>query len=481
MSMSSMTALTFEDPEKRNRKRVFYALVLGFTVIFGLLLALIILVSKIDSVNQVVCQSEPRSDTGSAGARGPVNSDNKSDTTGHGGSNSNGLTAPECPLNPHSPTPELDKAKCILESYPLIDGHNDLADRFRMFARNKVYNVDLKEDTRKIWNKTLAQTDIPRLKQGRIGAQFWACYVDCKGQYKDAVRMTLDQLDVIKKVVRKYPDVFKYETTAQGILDAFQDHKIASLIGLEGGHSIDSSLGNLRMYYELGVRYMTLTHSCNTPWADNWHVDQPNRNDTKLNGLTDFGKKVVKEMNRLGMMVDLAHVAKKTMEDAIAVSRAPVIFSHSSAFHICHHYRNVQDDVLQKLKKNGGIVMVNFYNFFIQCYPKNKTQATIPDVADHIEHIKNLIGVEHVGIGGDFGGIPTVTTGLEDVSKYPSLFAELIRRKWADNDLRKLAGKNLVRVFRQVEKVRDDLSYMDPLEDILPEKERVDSTCRTDF
>lgn len=378
---------------------------------------------------------------------------------------------------------DVEKANCVLESYPLVDGHNDLPYRYRQFANASVYSVDLKSDLKALWNASLSHTDIPRLRKGKLGAQFWACYVPCSSQFKDAIRLSLEQLDVIKKYVTKYPDTFQFVTTAQGILDAFKVGKIGSMVGLEGGHSIDSSLGTLRMFYDLGVRYMTVTHSCNTPWADNWLADTPEYNMTvegeKHDGLTDFGKKVIREMNRLGMLVDLSHVAKATMLDALEVSMAPVIYSHSSAFSICNHYRNVQDDVLNKTKENGGVVMVNFYDKYINCPPKNKTLATLSQVADHIDYIKNLIGVDYVGIGADYDGVPSVPQGLEDVSTYPALFAELIRRGWNEGDLQKLSGKNLVRVFMQAEKVRDEMSYMDPDEDIHPKEEG--NQCKTDF
>ncbi|KAL4222111.1 dipeptidase 1 (renal) [Mactra antiquata] len=356
-----------------------------------------------------------------------------------------------CVSSQNSSSSYLDRAKCVLDSYPLIDGHNDLSELFRTYANNSVYGTDLYSDLRLTWDPIEAQTDIPKLKAGKLGAQFWSSWVTCGSQYKDVIRMTMDQLDVIKNIIRKYPEVFKYVSTSQGILESFNEGKIGSMIGLEGGHSIDSSLGVLRMYYELGVRYMTLTHSCNTPWADNWHVDEPGYNGTILGGLTPFGKKVVQEMNRLGMIVDLAHVSKKTMIDAIKVSVAPVIFSHSSAFRLCGHHRNVPDDVLYLTKANNGVVMVNFYDKFVVCPPNNKPTAELTDVADHIEYIRDIIGVDHVGIGADYDGIPSVTHGLEDVSKYPDLFAELIRRGWSDLDLQKLAGRNVVRVFRKVE------------------------------
>ncbi|XP_052806657.1 dipeptidase 1-like [Mya arenaria] len=354
-----------------------------------------------------------------------------------------------------------------------------MAALYYIFANNSVNTVDLHADMAKVWNYTYARTDIPKIRQGLLGAQFWSCWVDCNSQYKDAVRATLDQLDVIKRFTEKYPEVFQFVTTSTGVMDAFNAGKIGSLIGLEGGHSIDSSLAVLRMYYDLGVRYMTLTHSCNTPWADNWLVDEPDNNGTTLGGLSHFGQEVVREMNRLGMIVDLAHVAKRTMMAAIATSRAPVIFSHSSAFHVCNHFRNVQDDVLLKLKENGGVIMVNFYDGFIVCPPSNKTRSDLTDVADHIDYIASLIGHDHVGIGSDFDGAPKFPTGLSDQSKYPDLFAELVRRGWGDEQLRKLAGKNVLRVFKAVELVRDQLSDTEPSEARLPSFQRVDTNCNT--
>jgi len=369
---------------------------------------------------------------------------------------------------------ELEKAKAILKEVPLVDGHNDFPWQLYKNVHNQLEDINLEEDlTEKFPNSSNPiATDIPRLKAGLLGAQFWVAYVSCKSAKKDAVRMTLEQIDVIKRYVSKYSNTFQSVTSSTEIMDAFKNGKLGSLIGVEGGHSIDSSLATLRMFYELGVRYMTITHSCNTPWADNWKVDT-DEEEPEHNGITHFGKIIIKEMNRLGMLIDLSHVSHKTMDDVLNVTKAPVIFSHSSAFDICNHYRNVQDDILKKVKTNNGIVMVNFYNDYVACNPI----ANLSIIADHIDYIKNVSGVDHVGIGSDYDGVPRLPEGLEDVSKFPYLFEELLKRGWEEEDLKKLAGLNFLRVFREVEDLKNTQSEMEPYEDYISADAVSDNYC----
>ncbi|XP_043260332.1 dipeptidase 1-like isoform X1 [Colletes gigas] len=361
------------------------------------------------------------------------------------------------------------KGSDVLDSVPLIDGHNDLPYNLYSKLNNKLqefnFERNLSNDT--TWGKSICDscfTDLPRLRKGKVGGQFWVAYVSCNSQFKDAVQLTLRQIDVIQRLVAKYPNDLQFVTEAENIEAAFKNRKIASMIGVEGGHSIDSSLAVLRLYYQLGVRYLTLTHSCNTPWADASPVGQ-----NSVRNLTDFGAVVVDEMNRLGMLVDLSHVSHNVMREVLAVTKAPVMFSHSSSFSVCNHYRNVPDDVLHSVKKNNGVVMVNFYSGFVNC---NATRnATMQDVIDHINHIRNLIGADHVGIGADYDGVETMPSGLDDVSTYPDLFDRLyeseVEPRWTKEELEKLAGKNLIRVFKAVEAVRDSLATMSPREDII--------------
>ncbi|MBN3299431.1 DPEP1 Dipeptidase, partial [Amia calva] len=324
---------------------------------------------------------------------------------------------------------------------PLIDGHNDLPWQIRGLFNNELNTVDLHT-----LNNT--HTNIAKIKEGRLAAQFWVAYAPCDSQYKDAVRYTLEQIDVIHRMCQKYPEDLMFAASSGDILKAFNQKKIASLIGVEGGHSIDSSLGTLRLMYQLGVRYLTLTHSCNTPWADNWLVDEGSH-PAENNGLSKFGEQVIKEMNRIGMMIDLSHVSEKVMNQVLELSAAPVIFSHSSAYALCKHKRNVPDYLLQKVAHKKGIVMVNFYNNYITC-SKN---TTLLDVADHFDHIKKVAGYQIIGFGGDYDGVNRVPQGLEDVSKYPDLVTELLRRNWTDLEIMAALGENLLRVFKEVERV----------------------------
>ncbi|PBC30728.1 Dipeptidase [Apis cerana cerana] len=359
-----------------------------------------------------------------------------------------------------------------LNNVPLIDGHNDLPyNLYRLLGNNLDqfdFTKNLSDD--KLWGKHVCvscTTDLPRLKKGKVGAQFWAAYVDCSSQYKDAVSLTLRQIDVIKRLIRKYPNDLQFVTKAEDITDAWNNKKIASMIGVEGGHSIDSSLAVLRLYYDLGVRYMTLTHMCNTPWADASTVTTGG-----INNLTDFGRAVVYEMNRLGMLVDLSHVSHNVMREVLAISKAPIIFSHSSVFTLCRNNRNVPDDVLHTVKRNNGIVMVNFYSEFVNCNTSRK--ATMRDVIDHINYIRNLIGPNHIGIGADYDGVNTMPEGLEDVSKYSELFDRIYDSgpNWTKDEMEKLAGKNLIRVLKAAEKVRDEMAESGHVrQDILAPKE----------
>ena len=331
-------------------------------------------------------------------------------------------------------------AERVLRSTPLIDGHNDLPWAIRGFrdAPMDVERYDLRA-------RTVGHTDIARLRAGRLGGQFWSVYIpgDTATRARGYARVQLEQIDIALRVFEKYPDVLEPVLTAKGFRDAFARGRIGSVMGMEGGHAIENSLGALRAYHAMGVRYMTLTHNAHLDWADA-HVPNP-----RHGGLTAFGKEVVREMNRLGMLVDLSHTSAGTMSDALDVSEAPVIWSHSNAFAVANHTRNVPDSILRRLPENGGVVMVTFVPGFVSRSPG----ATLGQVADHIDHIKRVAGVDHVGIGGDFDGIDEVVRGLEDVSTYPALFAELARRGWTEAELRQLAGENILRAREQAERV----------------------------
>ncbi|KAH8378216.1 hypothetical protein KR093_010192 [Drosophila rubida] len=348
----------------------------------------------------------------------------------------------------------LRVAVALLDQVPLIDGHNDLPWNIRKFLHNKLNDFNFDEDLRNVdpWARSQwSHTDLTRLKKGRISAQFWAAYVPCEAQHRDAVQLTLEQIDVIKRLTDRYSPQLTTCTSAQEIIEAHKNQQLCSLTGVEGGHSLGGSLAVLRTLYAIGVRYMTLTSTCHTPWADSSSADAPTFN-MKHGGLTIFGKTIIREMNRLGMMVDLSHVSKGTMRDALEVSEAPVIFSHSSAYELCNTSRNVQDDILQSLAKNGGLVMVNFYSKFLSC----SDNSTVQDAVAHINHIKRVAGIDHVGLGAGYDGINYTPKGLEDVSSYPTLFAELLGGGWTIDELTKLAGGNFLRVMQQVEKIRDD-------------------------
>ena len=334
--------------------------------------------------------------------------------------------------------PHLARAKAVLEQYPLIDGHNDLPWAIRDYvdAPHDVLAYD-------ITRRTPGHTDIARLREGMVGGQFWSVYIPSDLEPDEFVRVQLEQIDIARQVIDAYPETFALAETADDVERIFRDGKIASLIGLEGGHAIANSLGVLRAYYRLGARYMTLTHWNTLDWADA-ATDEP-RHD----GLTACGEAVVREMNWLGMLADLSHVSPATMSDALDVSQAPVIFSHSSARALADVVRHGPDTILERLPANGGVVMVTF----LPRYLSPDSTASVATVADHIDHIRDVAGIDHAGIGGDFDGITKTPEGLEDVSTYPVLLAELARRGYSDEDMAKVAGGNVLRAMREAEAV----------------------------
>eukprot|EP00004_Rigifila_ramosa_P017627 TRINITY_DN4300_c0_g1_i1.p1 TRINITY_DN4300_c0_g1~~TRINITY_DN4300_c0_g1_i1.p1 ORF type:complete len:397 (-),score=85.11 TRINITY_DN4300_c0_g1_i1:50-1066(-) len=297
----------------------------------------------------------------------------------------------------------------------------------------------------------VVHTDIPRLRAGGVGAQFWSVYIGCAHQDKDAVRAVMEQIDNVYQTAELYPESFQMALTAQDVESAMAQGKIASLIGIEGGHAIDSSMGALRMFYKLGARYMTLTHTCNTPWADS----RPG--PPVFGGLSEFGVKVVHEMNRLGMVVDLAHTSQDTMRHGLEVSKAPVILSHNCAYALTSFIGAAPDDVLVALRTNGGILMVIFIEGCLE--PQDGIRVTVADIADHVEHIRNVAGVEHVGLGADYDGASTVSfpADMEDVAGYPVLVAELLRRGWTEAEISLVTSGNALRVLREVEQVAAQL------------------------
>jgi membrane dipeptidase len=378
----------------------------------------------------------------------------------------------------------------VLQRTPLVDGHNDLPWEIRDRFKSDLAAVNLESDTTHLplaAGASPLMTDIPRLRAGHVGGQFWSVWIPTDTKGFAAVQLTLEQMDLVKRIAARYPADLDMAYTAADVRRIHRSHRVASLIGIEGGHQINDSLAVLRQMYDAGARYMTLTHTSNTAWADS-------ATDTPVHhGLTPFGIEVVREMNRLGMLVDLSHVSPETMRAALAVSEAPVIFSHSSARALVDHPRNVPDDILRTVAANGGVVMVNFAPGYVsearnqwdadqaaemtrfnsppyvglyigqperakvaltaweEKHPRPVT--TLAQVADHIDHIRQVAGIDHVGLGSDFDGIEDAPVGLEGVDRYPALLEELMRRGWTDSDIAKVSGENLLRVMAAAEKV----------------------------
>ena len=388
-----------------------------------------------------------------------------------------------------APTYEA-RVERVLAATPLIDGHNDLPWEIRSRFKGDLAAVDLMSDTSRLSfppDSAALMTDIPRLRTGRVGGQFWSVWVPVDDKGFEAVQTTLEQIDLVKRMCARYPNDLAMAYSAADTIRIHQSHKVACLIGIEGGHQINNSLGVLRQMYAAGARYMTLTHTKNTDWADS-ATDAPLHH-----GLTPFGEEVVREMNRLGMLVDLSHVSPDTMKAALAISEAPVIFSHSSARALVDHPRNVPDEILKTVGEKGGVVMVNFAPGYISAVrniwdageaaertrfnsppyvglyigqPERakaalaewlkdhpRPAATLAQVADHIEHVRLVAGADHVGLGSDFDGIEDTPAGLEGVDKYPGLLMELMKRGWTDADVAKLAGGNVLRVMAEAERV----------------------------
>ncbi len=396
--------------------------------------------------------------------------------------------------------PAVLTATAALEAAPVFDGHNDVPIQLRARFNNQINDFDFFDTTGT--GETHPQgrvmhTDIPRLAEGKVGAQYWSVYVPVSLTEPEAVQMTMEQIDVMKRLIARYPGSLRYAETADEVERAMANGEVASLLGMEGGHSIGSSLAVLRQMYALGARYMTITHSKNTPWADS-ATDAPEHG-----GLSDFGKDVIREMNRIGMLVDLSHVSEDAMMDTLDEAKAPVIFSHSGARAINGHARNVPDSVLQRLPDNGGIVMVVALPGFLnderrQWYAEREAleakqnslfqgqpdvvkaamdewdaanpepQTMISHMADHIDHIREIAGVESIGIGADFDGMPTGPIGFEDTSGYPGLFAELARRGYSQVELELISSRNAIRVLRQAERYSASVASQPPIETLLP-------------
>jgi membrane dipeptidase len=372
----------------------------------------------------------------------------------------------------------LAEVKQILKEMPVIDGHNDIPWQYRKKG-NDLKAIDLSKDTSKLG----LVTDFPRLRAGGVGGQFWSVYIPPTMNGTIAIRAVMEQIDVVHRLCERYPENLELALTADDIERIYRQGKVASLIGMEGGHAIDNSLAMLRMMYQMGARYMTLTHTKTLDWAD------AANDEVKSHGLSPFGEQVVTEMNRLGMLVDISHVSDDTMRHTLRVTKAPVIFSHSSCRALCDHKRNVPDDVLKLLPANGGVMMVNFMPGYLtesarrysaaekdeetrleKLYPNDKKKvdaeletwkkgrpaphvATLDDVVAHVDHIKAVAGIDHVGIGSDFEGFDGTPRGMEDVSKYPNLLAELMKRGYSKDEIKKVAGGNILRVLRQAEEV----------------------------
>jgi membrane dipeptidase len=375
---------------------------------------------------------------------------------------------------------ELSRVDRILRQTPLIDGHNDLPWAIRDDHNHDLDSVDLNSDTRRLTPPL--HTDMARLRQGRVGGQFWSVYVPASMRGAEATVAVMEQIDLTRRIIARYSDRLEYAESADDIVRIHRRGKIASMFGMEGGEAIAGNLAVLREFREAGVLYMTLTHGLTTDWADS-ATDAP-----RHGGLSPFGEEVIREMNRIGMLVDLSHVSAETMHDALNVSTAPVIFSHSSAYALTTHPRNVPDDVLTRVRENGGVVMVNFYPAFtseevrtwssrraaedarLKALNPGNAQAVadglaawasanprpeigIGVIADHIEHIGRVAGREHVGLGSDYDGVPFLPVGLEGVDTYPALLVELMRRGWSDREIAGVAGGNVLRALRQAERV----------------------------
>jgi membrane dipeptidase len=376
-------------------------------------------------------------------------------------------------------TPE-QTAAAALKAAPVFDGHNDVPGALRERRRNLLDGFDFRDTTNTAApdkDQAAMHTDLNRLRQGKVGAQFWSVYVAATLPEPQAVQAVMEQIDVTKRLIARYPAELQYATDAAGVERALKAGRIASLLGMEGGYAIGQSLGVLRQFRELGVRYMTLTHTKAMPWADS-ATDK-----AQHGGLTDFGRDVVREMQRVGMLVDLSHVSEETMLDALEVAKAPVIFSHSGARAIASHPRNVPDSVLDRLKANGGVVMIVTLPAYVSNAVRDASnlrvaekarlealhvgnpeaaktalaewdranpapRATIAQVADHIDHVVRRAGIDHVGLGGDYDGMDSTVQGMEDVSKYPALFVELARRGYSQADLEKIASRNMICVLR---------------------------------